>query len=84
MEGMNRQINRYVTSPKPNIYAFVNHLKRMDSEMSLAVEEYKHNPLLVKVKSKKLQMKEAKFLELKNALKHINILKNEIDRAIPI
>ncbi len=30
--------------------------------MSLAVEEYKHNPLLVKVKSKKTQMKEAKFL----------------------
>jgi len=65
LEGMNRQMNKQITSTKSNIYAFVNRIKNIDMNMTSLAIEIKDNPLLVtKSKDKRPRDKEAKFRDL--------------------
>ena len=69
LECFNRQLNRFVTSANPSIFKFLNFLQRIDTAMSLQVNEYRQNPLnpsKCKKSSKKLR-EEAIFIDLKNA-----------------
>ena len=45
VEGFNRICNRVLRAKNPNIYKFIDALKRFDQEMSLQVEYFKKNPL---------------------------------------
>ena len=37
LEGFNRQLNRFLHSPHPNIYKFVDHIKGIDQKNSLRI-----------------------------------------------
>jgi hypothetical protein len=67
LEAFNRVLNLYLTSPNPNIYTFINHLKRIDQEMSQLANDYRDNPLKMKSKSKAQKEKERIFVNLKNS-----------------
>ena len=45
VEGFNRYLNKYLNSPHPNIFKFVDHLKTIDANMVLKLTEFKRNPL---------------------------------------
>ena len=45
LEGFNRQLNRFLHSPHPNIYKFVDHIKGIDQKNSLRIIEYRKNPI---------------------------------------
>ena len=66
LEGMNRQMNKQITSAKSNIYAFVNRIKNIDMNMTSLTIEIKDNPLLVtKSKKKAKETKKPNFVILR-------------------
>jgi hypothetical protein len=69
VEGFNRICNRVLRAKNPNIYKFIDALKRFDQEMSLQVEYFKKNPLnpYGYPKSAKQKQKEEAFTNLKSA-----------------
>ena len=45
VEGFNKQLNKFLTSPKPSLFKFIDHIKKIDSSMSLKALEYRSDPL---------------------------------------
>ena len=44
VEGFNHYLNKFLHSPHPNIYKFVDHIKTIDADMVLKTSEFKRNP----------------------------------------
>jgi len=69
LEAFNRQLNRFLRSPKPNIFKFV-HIQGVDQSVSLQIIAYRKNPVDYGsrwAKSKAQRESEEKFLKLKAA-----------------
>ena len=47
VKGFNRILNKYLNSPHPNIFKFVDHLKTLDADMVLKCTEFKRNPFII-------------------------------------
>ena len=45
VEGFNRYLNKYLNSPHPTIWKFIDHIKTIEANMVLRVNEFKRNPL---------------------------------------
>ena len=70
LEAFNRQLNRFLRSPKPNIFKFVQHIQGVDQSVSLQIIAYRKNPVDYGSrwsKSKVQRESEEKFLKLKAA-----------------
>lgn len=69
LEGFNRQLNRFLNSPHPNIYKFVDHIKEIDQKISQQIIEYRRDPLDYSTwsKSKALEDSDTKHQRLKSA-----------------
>jgi hypothetical protein len=75
LEGFNRQLNRFLHSPHPNIYKFVDHIKGIDQKNSLRIIEYRKNPIDYgkwSLRSKQVE-KETKLKRLMAAYKNDQI-----------
>ncbi len=70
LEAFNRQLNRFLRSPKPNIFKFVQHIQGVDQSVSLQIIAYRKNPVDYGSrwgKSKAQRESEEKFIKLKVA-----------------
>ena len=75
LEGFNRQLNRFLHSPHPNIYKFFDHIKGIDQKNSLRIIEYRKNPIDYgkRILPSKQVEKETKLQRLMTAYKNDQI-----------
>jgi hypothetical protein len=81
LEGFNRQLNRFLHSPHPNIYKFVDHIKGIDQKNSLRIIEHRKNPIDYgkwSLPSKQVE-KETKLQRLMTAYKNDHCTIQEIE-----
>ena len=79
VERFDRYVNKYLHTPHPNIFKFIDHLKTIQTSTVLNVNDFRRNPLefVAYVKPKKAIKEDYEFQRMKEALETKKLSLNE-------